>query len=336
MRDAILLPRPLPMLHTHHRPKKPTAGGQRPVVEDTGGGGGGGGGLQLTRYILGAVILSGLAFFAFSWQLREGNVAIRLRLGQAVDVVEDAGLHARLPWPIERIVMLDGRARVLNTRHTEMLTRDKKNVILLSYVVWKVAEPLRFYQSLGDIEAADSKLDGLVTNAKISALGGYDLKALVSTNEGDLKVVEIEQTILDDVKTKALEKYGVAIEKVGFKRLSLPEGNTHFVFEQMRAERQQYAARHRAEGAREAAKIRADTDLKVATIRAEANEEAARIRGEAEAEAARIYSEAHSLDPKFYRFMRSLESMQKVLGGKSTVVLRTDSPPFQLLEEDGR
>jgi membrane protease subunit HflC len=291
---------------------------------------------NLLRYLIGAFILLGLAFFAFSWQLREGQVAIRLRLGRAVAVIEDAGLHGKLPWPIERVVLLDGRSRVLNTRHTEMLTRDKKNVILLSYVVWSVSDPLRFYQSLGSIEAADAKLDGLVTNAKISVLGGYDLSALVSTVPEDLMVTEIERSILADVATKAGEKYGVAIEEVGFKRLSLPEGNTRYVFEQMRAERKQYAARFRAEGEREAAKIRADTDLEVAQIRAEANEEAARIRGEAEAEAAGIYADAHSLDPEFYRFMRSLESMEKVLGKKSTVVLRTDSPPFQLLQEGSR
>ena len=291
---------------------------------------------NLLRYIIGATILLGLAFFAFTWQLREGEVAIRLRLGRSVDVVQDAGLHGKLPWPIERVVLLDGRSRLLNTRHTEMLTRDKKNVILLSYVVWRVSDPLRFYQSLGSVEAADAKLDGLVTNAKISVLGGYDLSAMVSTDPDDLRITEIEQAILADVATKAGEKYGVDIEEVGFKRLSLPEGNTRYVFEQMRAERKQYAARFRAEGEREAAKIRADTDLEVAQIRAEANEEAARIRGEADAEAARIYAEAHSLDPEFYRFMRSLESMEKVLGKKSTVVLRTDSPPFSLLQEGSR
>ena len=110
------------------------------------------------RYSLGALILLGLAFYAFTWQLREGSVAIRLRLGRAVDVVDTAGLHGKMPWPVDQIVVLDGRRRVLKTRHTEMLTRDKKNVILLSYVVWSVSDPLRFYQSVGDVEAGDAKL----------------------------------------------------------------------------------------------------------------------------------------------------------------------------------
>jgi len=288
---------------------------------------------NIFRYGLGGLILLGLAFFTFTWQLREGHVAIRLRLGRTVDVVQSAGLHGKMPWPIEKVVLLDGRRRVLKTRHTEMLTHDKKNVILLSYVVWRISDPLRFYQSLGSVEAADSKLDGLVTNAKISVLGGYDLSALVSTEADDLMTEDIEDAILTDVVNKASEEYGVEIEDVGFERLSLPEGNTEFVFDQMRAERKQYAARYRAEGNREARSIQSSTKLEVAEIRAEASEKAAQIRGEAEAEAARIYAEAHSLDPDFYRFTRSLDSMGKILSGKSTVVLRTDSPPFELLQE---
>ena len=144
---------------------------------------------------------------------------------------------------------------------------------------------------------------------------------------------QIEAAILSNVESNANDKYGVRIEEVGFERLSLPESNTRFVFDQMRAERKQYAARYRAEGEREAQSIRSSTMLEVAEIRAEASEKAARIRGEAEAEAARIYAAAHSVDPSFYRFTRSLDSMGKILNEKSHVVLRTDSPPFELLQE---
>ncbi len=287
---------------------------------------------NMLRATLGAVVLALILFFAITYQVREGQRALVLRFGKAVTVVDEAGLHGKLPWPIERTVVLDGRARMLNTVATEMLTRDKKNVVLLAYMVWKADDALRYYQSLGTIEAADLKLNGLVTNAMISVLGKYELSALVSTDPQDLKVDEIEAEILGDVAEKAREKYGVEIVEVGLKRLALPEGNTRYVFEQMRAERKQYAARYRAEGEREASKIRAKTDLEVAEIRAQAKEAAATIRGEAEAEAARIYAEAHAMDPEFYRFMRSLDTLGKVLGKKTTVVLRTDAEPFDLLE----
>jgi membrane protease subunit HflC len=100
----------------------------------------------------------------------------------------------------------------------------------------------------------------------------------------------------------------------------------------MRAERKQYAERFRAEGEKEASNIRAETDLSVAKLRAEGNQRAEEIRGDAEAEAARIYTAAHRLDPEFYRFLRSLDSLEAMMGETTTVVLDTDSPPFDVLK----
>lgn len=284
------------------------------------------------RIAAGGLALGLILFQTLSYQVREGQQAILLRFGRPVAVHADSGLHFRLPWPLEKPVVLDTRHRVFNTRQSEMLTRDKKNVILLTYAVWHPEEVLRYYQSVGTIEAAESKLDGLITNAKISVLGRYDLSALVSTRPEDLANDEIEAAILAQAREQAIDKYGIAIQEIGFKRVSLPETNTRFVFDQMRSERRQYAARYKAEGEREATKIRAETDLEVARLKAEATEEAARTRGEAEAEAARIYAEAHRMDPGFYSFMRSLSSLEKVLGQNATVVLRTDAEPFNLLK----
>ena len=104
----------------------------------------------------------------------------------------------------------------------------------------------------------------------------------------------------------------------------------------LKAERAQYAAKFRAEGEKEAAEIRADTDLEAAKLRAEGEEKAEEIRGNAEAEAAKIYASAHQLDPEFYKFLRSLDSMDKMLGKNSTVVLDTDTPPFSVLKNPGR
>ena len=136
--------------------------------------------------------------------------------------------------------------------------------------------------------------------------------------------------------TVAAERYGIEILTMGFQRLSLPEDNVGAVFKHMRAERRQHAARYEAEGAEEAARIRSDTDLEAARIRAEGAEEAATIRGEAEAEAARIYAEAHRTDPDLYRFLRAIEALDDVVGSDTTIILRTDSPPFRMLTSEGR
>jgi len=287
---------------------------------------------NVLRIVAGLLVVFAILFFGITYQVREGNKAVVTRFGRPVKVVQEAGLGWKWPWPFEYAVIIDSRRRVFDTRHIEMLTRDKKNVILLSYAVWSVDDPLKFYQSVGSVEAAEAKLDGLITNYKISVMGKYDLKALVSTEKSDLKVDQIEKEILASVEEQAKDKYGITVEQVGFKRLSLPEENVKNVFKQMRAERAQYASRYRAEGEREASKIRSETDLKAAQIRAEAKEKAAQIRGDAEAEAAKIYSEAHSLDPEFYRFVRSMESLNKLIGNQTTVVLRTDSEPFSFLK----
>ncbi len=291
---------------------------------------------DVIRWLIGLATVSTVLLSALLFQVREGQLALVTRLGKPVAVIEEAGLHWKLPWPIDQKVILDGRRRVLDMRHTEMLTRDKKNIILMSFAVWKIDDPLKFYQSIGSDESQVSRqLDGLITSANIGVLGRYYFSNLVSTDPENLKVELIENEVLESVAASALDKYGVEIEQIGFKRLSLPEGNIRYVFDQMRAERKQYAARFRAEGEREASKVRSETDLETARIRAEAKEQAARIRGEAEAEAAQIYAEAHSLDPGFYKFIRSLDTLQKVVGKRTTVVLRTDSEPFDLLKSKG-
>jgi len=284
------------------------------------------------RWIIGALAVLLITMSATAFTVRHQHVGLVTRFGKPTREAEP-GLHFKLPWPVEKVVTLDDRQRVFETRHSEMLTRDKKNVVLLSYAVWEIADPLTFYRAVGSRAGADEKLDGLVTNAKIGVLGNYDLSALVSTVPETLKVDQIERELLEAVAATARENYGIEVVHVGFKRLSLPEQNIASVFDQMRAERMKEAAKWRAEGEREAKKIRSQTDLEVAQITAEAEEKAARIRGDAEAEAASIYGAAHSADPEFYRWLRELQSLPEVLSSETTLILRTDSAPFRLLED---
>jgi membrane protease subunit HflC len=216
-----------------------------------------------------------------------------------------------------------------------MLTRDKKNIIARAFVVWRVGDPLAFTQAVGNQNDAEGKLDGLLTNAEIGTLGGHDLSALVSTNPADLQVDAIESELLASAAPLALRSYGVAIEQIRLERISLPEENVRAVFDQMRAERRQFAAKFDAEGELEAARIRSEAELEAARIRAKATEEQARIRGQSAAEVAKIYAAAHRIDPGLYRFTRSLESLDKLVTGNSTLILRTDSEPFSLLEHKG-
>jgi membrane protease subunit HflC len=158
------------------------------------------------------------------------------------------------------------------------------------------------------------------------------LSAIVSTNPEDLQVDRIEQELLAATAPVARSSYGVEIEQIRLERIALPEENVRAVFEQMRAERRQYAAKFRAEGEREASRIRSEADLVAARIRAEGAEQEARIRGESAAEVAKVYADAHRVDPDLFRFTRSLDSLEKLVTDETTLILRTDAEPFSLLQ----
>ena len=287
------------------------------------------------RATVGTLALAMIAFQAMAVVVREGQSVLITRFGRPVRVDTRAGLHWKLPWPIDAASLLDMRRRVYETGHTEMLTRDKKNIIARTFVVWRIGDLLAFSQAIGTERGAESKLDGLLTNAAIGTLGGHDLSALVSTNPADLQVDQIESELLAATAPVALHSYGVAIDQIRLERIALPEENVTAVFDQMRAERRQFAAKFQAEGEREASRIRSEADLEAAGIRAKGAEEEARIRGESAAQVAKIYGDAHRVDPELYRFTRSLESLDKLVTGNTTLILRTDSEPFSLLEGKG-
>jgi modulator of FtsH protease HflC len=289
------------------------------------------------RAVVGTVALIAIIFSATGIVVGEGQTALITRFGRPVRAATEPGLHWKLPWPIDRASLLDMRRRVYETGHTEMLTRDKKNIIARTYVVWRIGDPLTFTQAIGTEGGAEAKLDGLLTNAAIGTLGGHDLSALVSTNPADLQVDQIESEFLSSTAPVALRNYGVAIEQVRLERITLPEENVTAVFEQMSAERRQFSAKFQAEGEREASRIRSEAELEAARIRAKGAEEEARIRGESAAQVAKIYADAHRTDPDLYRLTRSLDSLDKLVTGNTSLILRTDSEPFSLLQnKDGR
>jgi membrane protease subunit HflC len=284
------------------------------------------------RFGFGILALTAIGLHASAVVVREGQTAVITRLGEPLRIATEPGLHWKAPWPIDETTYLDMRRRVYETGHTEMLTRDKKNVIARTFVVWRIGDPLLFSQAVGDQSHADGKLDGLLTNAAIATLGGHDLSALVSTEPKDLQVDQIEGELLGSTAPVALKNYGVVIDQIRLERISLPEENVTAVFNQMRAERREFAAKYQAEGDREAKRIRSEADLEAAKIRAKGDEEAARIRGESAAEVAKTYADAHKVDPQLYRFTRSLESLDKLVTNTTSLILRTDSEPFSVLQ----
>ncbi len=266
--------------------------------------------------------------------LREGETVVITRLGRPDRATSSAGLLLRWPWPIERAHRFDNRMRTLNGLFEETLTQDGKNVLVALYAGWRIAEPVRFLERVGSVEQADIALDGLLRTYKNAAVGQYRFAQLVNTDTSALRGAEIEQRVLDQVRPQALERYGIDVAFTGIRRIGLPEAITQSVFARMRAERQELADRYRSEGEGEAIRIRAGADAERDRLLAEAEADARRSRAEGEAEAAasyRVFAQA----PDFALFLRKLDAFEDALKEKSTVVLSSDTAPFDLLKSPG-
>lgn len=285
------------------------------------------------KYVFLVMAIAIVGFFGFVFKINEGQCAVVTRFGAVRAEITQAGMYPRLPWPFEKVTVQDMRKRYLDSGYLETLTHDKMNVIMQTYMIWSVEDPLKYYTSVGNDSVAETYLGDLVTNAKNGTMGSYDLSTLVSMNEDDIKIAEIEEKILDEVRPHALEQYGVAVHELHIKRVGLPATNVQSVFAQMQADRQKYIDQLLAEGDRDAKIIRSESDTEVAAIVAEGREQAASINAETEREVAAIYAEAHKQDPELYAFLQKLAALENSVDENTVLIIPTDIAPFDVLSE---
>jgi modulator of FtsH protease HflC len=281
--------------------------------------------LSITALALVAMAL----FYRTVFTVDETQFAIVTLFGKPVRTITTAGL--KLKWPWQSLLSFEKRLMVYNPRPSEFLTRDKKNIVVDSYVAWRVADPNRFLQTVNDLTGAEMRLHDTVWAAAAAALGNTDLSALVSIRPEEVKVQDVMRQVAEQSRARALEQYGIEIVDVRMKRLNLPAQNRESVFARMRAERERIAKQYRAEGEAEALKIRAEADKEKARIISEAYREAEKVRGDGDAQSTRIYAEAYSRDPKFYKLVRTLEAYKKVIDPNTTAILSSDSELLKLL-----
>ncbi|MGA1839713.1 MAG: protease modulator HflC [bacterium] len=261
----------------------------------------------------------------------ETRFVIVTLFGKPVRTVSQPGLHFKTF--LHSTTRFDKRLLIYDPTPSEFLTMDKKNVVVDCFACWKIVDPLRFYQTAGDIEGAKRRLYDILYSEISAALGRYDLSGLISTNPEQGKIDQLMAIVTENCRRKAEKDFSIAIKDVKLKQLILPQQNKQSVFDRMRAERQRIAKMYRAEGEEEALKIRATTDKEVKTILSEAYREAQIIKGVGDAESIRIYGDAYNQDPEFYKLLRTLEAYQKFLDEKTTVVLSSDSELLRLMTE---
>jgi len=254
----------------------------------------------------------------------ETQHAIVTLFGRPVRELDRPGLHWKAPY--ESVLRLDRRLQMYDPRPSEFLTREKKNLDLDVFVLWRIAQPRRFLETVIDPAGAEARLHDLVWSELAAEVGRNPLEAFVSTNAALRRLDECVRAVADRSAARAREAYGIEVADVRLKRINLPAQVRESVFQRMRAERGRIARQYRAEGEEEAMRIMADADRERTVLLAEAAAEAERIRGRAEAEAARIYAEAHRADPAFYELIRTLDACRRIFDPQTTLLLAADSP----------
>ena len=254
----------------------------------------------------------------------EREKAILLRLGEIVRTDFKPGIHFKTPF-INNVIKFDSRILTLDARPEQILTGEKKNVLVDYFVKWRIADVEKYYRSFSGLERdAALRMSQTVKDGLQQELGDRTIREVVSG--------EREQ-IMQAVTQRASEKvqgFGIEIVDVRIKQIELPPNVRNSVFERMRVERERIAKEHRANGEKEARIIRAKANRKRTEILADARRKAEEIRGAGDAIATETYARAYSRDADFYRFYRSLEAYRKSFRDRSDIlVLEPDSEFFR-------
>jgi membrane protease subunit HflC len=293
--------------------------------------------LHMSRRFAAILVLTLAVALAVLWRVvvvvDETQFVLVTTLGRPVALYGDepgeSGLHAKWPW--QSATAIDRRLQVSDPPSREVITGDKKNLDISCYVVWRVADPLRFIRSAGTLDAASRRLDERIAAALSDAVGSRTLDSLASTDAALWKLDALTAAIVGDVEAPARRELGVDVLDVRLRRFSYPVEVRSAVFDLIRSERRKVADTLRAEGEAAYLTVTSEADRERDVILARAEGEATRIRAQGEAEATRVLNEAHARDPKFYEFLRTLEAYRAILDDKATVVLSASSPLLRLL-----
>lgn len=254
---------------------------------------------------------------------------IRSWTAEVKRIVSDAGPTFKIPF-LESDESLPRDKRVHEGKPSDILTADQKPIILDTYAVWQITDPLLFVQNTRNLASAEQRLDNAVYSTVRALMGQLQYGEIVSEGESARGSLSKELTRLVNESLQKGE-YGLTVHDVRVKRADLPEQNLQSVYARMKSDRKKIATDYLSQGDEQAIKIKAETDRDAAQLVAEAGRKAKEIQAEAEAEAARIYNEAYGADPEFYALYRTLESYRTTLRNKPAIVIPIDSPYAQLL-----
>ncbi len=271
-----------------------------------------------TIAIIVAVVLVLIVVMQSFFVVDQTQRAVLVYLGKPVDKVVQPGLHFKIPF-LQKAIKLDHRILEYDSDPSEIITQDKKTMVVDNYARWRIEDPLEFYRTAGTLQRGVTRLDDIVYSELRVSLGSHTLNQIVSSERNKImhKVTKVAKN--------ELKQYGINVLDVRIKRTDLPKENEKAIFDRMRSERQRQATRYRSEGEEEAAKIRSKAKRNRTVMIADANKKADLIEGKGDAKAATIYGKAYSKDSDFYEFVRSLDAYKQSLANKTNFIMTPES-----------
>jgi len=244
--------------------------------------------------------------------------AVVLELSKPKEIITEPGLYFKLPF-IQKVRYFSKQLLDNDSNPTEVITKDKKNLLVDNFTMFRIVDPLKFLETVRGERSARARLDDIIYSELRVEIGTHDLHDVVTETRDSIMA-----KVTKEANVKAAE-YGIEVVEVRIKRTDLPPEVANSIFNRMRTERERIAMEYRSEGKEEATKIRAETDKEKTILVAQAYKQEQIVRGEGDAQATKIYADAYSKDQKFYTFMRSMEAYKKSLKTDTTLLMSEDS-----------
>ncbi|GBG09930.1 protease modulator HflC [Paenibacillus sp. MY03] len=278
--------------------------------------------------IIAAVILLLIVGAGSMFIVKEGEYKVVLRFGEAIRTVKSPGLNFKLPF-IENTTVLPKYQMTMESSPGQILTKDKKPIIVDNYTIWRIVDPEKFIKTVHNVSGGTQRIDEAVYNSVRRKLSEVNYDAIISENteRGNIN----DEITNDVITTLQRDDYGIQIVDVRIKRTDLPEGNKQSVYNRMISDRESMAARYLSEGDEESRKMTSKADRTANELLAQAEADAKKIVAEGEKEAAVIYNKAYGKDPQFYNLYRTLESYIVTMKNQPVIMMPIDSPYAKIL-----
>lgn len=250
-----------------------------------------------------------------------------VRLGQPIRVITEPGLNVK--WPlIDNVISIDKRILDLESPAQELIASDQKRLVVDAFARYKITDALKFYQSVGAVDAANARLATVLTSALRRVLGEVSFTEVVRDERDEL------MTRIRIQVDREAAAFGISVIDVRIRRVDLPDQNSQAVYQRMQTERQREAAEFRAQGSQKSQEIRSKADRDVTVLVADATAKSEQTRGEGDATRNKIFAEAFGKDPDFFSFYRSMQAYEAAMKQNDTrMVLRPDSDFFRYFND---